>query len=202
MLDPSQPVDVRGFPCRVFRDHARQATFYVLPEVPGIAFDEDGQPSVSVAVYGRQVGGRFEARGAVLTITTTLSLKPSTDAAVRAELRRWLASQNIEASAFQISAVEWLSGSVTLSLTDAVSFRGQPSLTGPNQCAFNERIAQENTGPLLDAWHHGLPNSRIVYDMQVRTATDASGAGSRFTFEGRIDLTPEALARAMATTSL
>lgn len=204
MLDPQQPVELPALPVRAFRDHLRPQAFYLMPLTPAVARDDYGRPSVSLLAYGRQAAGRFEAQGAVLTLTTVLEIDRALEPRARAALSRWLAGNAGDGPAVEILAVEWLGGSVTARLTDRVTLSGRPSLTAPNACAFNERIAREAATGLVEAWHHGLPDGRIEYALRARTAaaTSPTGEGTPFQFEGPLDIGRDALGRALSTANL
>lgn len=207
MLDPHQPVALPGIPVRAFRDDRRPQAFYLAPAAPGVARDEYGQPAVNLTVYGRQVSGRFEAQGGVFTLTTELQVDRAAEQRARAALSQWLAGESDDAPPVEILAIEWLTGEVTVRLTDSLALSGRPSLTAPNSCAFNERIGREVIGALVEAWRGGLPNGRIEYALRARTAasltaTSQTGEGTSFRFEGLLDIDRDALGGALSTTNL
>lgn len=197
MIDLQQPVEVPGLAVRVFRDHARARTVYLLPVAPGVARGDDERPSLALAMYGRHVSGRFEANGAVLTMTTVLEVDRATDARARALIARRLAPDAAEAPPVEIAPIEWIDGTVTVTLSERVRLSGRPSLTAPNACAFNARLTRDAALDLAGAWRRGLPDGRIRYELRVR----AIGEAGAIVVEGPIGLDGGALAAAMAETA-
>ncbi len=206
MLDLDRPIDLLGLPVRVFRDDRRAQAFYLMPLAPAVARDADGQLSVSLAVYGRQVNGQFQAQGGVFTLTTELAVAPSVEHRARAALTHRLAGEMDDPPPIEILAIEWLTGTVSVRLTADLTLTGRPSLTSPNSCAFNERIGRDAIAGLIEAWRGGLPDSRILYTLRARTTLAAPaaqvGAGTPFVFEGPLDTDRDALGGAMSTMNL
>jgi hypothetical protein len=191
-LVPPPTVRVRAFP-----DDVRSSAFYLVPVAPSIARDEQGRPEVSFMVYGRRQNEAFRSQGGVLTLTTKLGVSEAEQQEARLSIQRRLAGGRdaTELPRIEINAVEWLDGSVAVSLVDSVQLTGRPSLTGPNHCAFNLRLTEQAATALARAWHDGLPGARIRYDMRLRSRQAPSGA--RLVVEGAFDVSGDEL-RALA----
>jgi hypothetical protein len=181
---------------RAFSDDARSATYYLVPTSPSIARDDQGRPEISFMVYGRRRDQGFHSEGGILTLTTTLSVSPADQQKARLGIQRHLTSgQEPDPHRIEISPVEWLSGAVAVSLVQGVELTGRPSLTGPNNCAFNLRLNQQAATALARAWHEGLADARIRYDMRVRSRQAPGGAP--LIIEGGLDISRDEL-RALA----
>lgn len=187
-LVPPPTVRVRAFP-----DDVRSGAFYLVPVAPSIARDDQGRPEVSFMVYGRRQNEAFRSQGAVLTLTTKLSVSESEQQEARLSIQRRIAGgcEVTELPSVEINAVDWLDGSVAVSLLDGVQLTGRPSLTGPNHCAFNLRLTEQAATALARAWHDGLPGARIRYDMRVRSKQAPGGAP--LVVEGAFDVSGDEL---------
>jgi len=173
---------------RAFPDDKRPNAFYLVPAAPTISRDEEGRPEVSFMIYGRREGEGFRGQGGLLTLTTALAVNRSQREAAETSIRRRLALERglEEPPSIEISPVEWVSGTVTVSLVEGVRLEGRPSLTGPNTSAFSLRLTQEAAAALAGSWKNGLPGARIRYDMRVRGM--GSPGGSPLVLEGALGL--------------
>jgi hypothetical protein len=189
MLDLNDPLALDDVPdVIVYRDAAAKTAFYALPARPRIAMDEQGTPQLSLMAYGKRTQAGFKATGGILTLTTALQLMPEETQRVRASLTKRLARDfpqppDTPPLEPELRPIEWLKGSVELTLVPGVSLTGSPSLFGGNQCAFSANLDARQIEPLLKAWKKRLPGSSITYRLAPNTGGPASGTTHVSTFE-------------------
>lgn len=172
----------------VYRDDTAQTVFYALPAKPRVALDDQGKPQISLVAYGKRVPEGFKARGGILTLTTALQLTPEEVQNVRAALTRRLARDfpqppDTPPLAPELRPVEWLEGSVELTLVPGVGASGRPSLFGSNQCSFSTNLDARQIEPVLEAWTKRLPDSSITYRLKLRAAQPGSSTTHVSSFE-------------------
>jgi hypothetical protein len=175
VLDLQQRTAVPGTPTVwVFRDDRRTTAFYAIGG-PHVALDDRGRPHLGLTVYGRQDAGGFRARGALLSLTTSLAVSATDRGRANDMARAILARERAlvpgeEPPTPEWLAAEWIAGRVDVSLTESFRLQGTPSLTGDNQCVWSVNLAAGPAGQFIDAWRNGLPGAKIRYGMRARAA--------------------------------
>jgi hypothetical protein len=155
----------------VFGDDRDPAAVYALAAAPRIARDEQGRPELSLVLYGaRGADGRFEARGGLVSLTTTTGIEPAEERAVLDARARRAAP----GSAPTRRSADFTEGRVSVRLTPDVSLEGAPSLVGDNRCSFSVRLDRDPAVALRSAWDRGLPDASIRYELTPRPSPGAT----------------------------
>lgn len=179
MLDPTREVAVSsGCGARVFADDEAPGVFYALPIRPGVAV-EDGHPVLRLLLVRQHRGHDAAPTRATLSLTTQFSLTSSQLDEVASEVTRRLAQGPPRPTpALVIAPVEWVRGEVRVSLLAEAwaQLQGTPSLIGRNECALAMTVGPDEAKTLAGAWHAGLPDARVAYDMVARAATATRGS--------------------------
>lgn len=186
MLDPEQLVDVPAdLGCTVYADNRVVGGFYAVATAPSVAVGFDGRPELQLTVYGRRTASGFEPSGALITLSTELSVAAASLDKVVALLRQHLAeawpkdSDEPPITPALLSA-EWADATVDVRLTGDIVLSGTPSLSGDNRCSFSANFDATQAKALADAWTDGLPEAHITYQGHVRSgqSTMSATAGS------------------------
>jgi hypothetical protein len=185
MLDPDRRLDLDDFPqAQVYRDHEAPLTYYAVPVAPALSLDDRGRPECRLTLYVKREEGRSIATGGQLSLTTVLALA---DADID-RIKRAIEESLVAASAarkkpqrpltIQLLGPDWVSGRVTVAVTPALTFPGQPSIFGRNRCVVTTSLPAEAAQIVREQWQHGLPHGRIVYDMVMRVAETIAASTS------------------------
>jgi hypothetical protein len=150
--------------------------FYAYPAAPRVARDARGAPAASLVVYGsKSGGGAFEARGAVLTLTTTLDLTSEEASRLRSALSRKVAAQaGGGAAPVKLLSADVVTADVEVRLADGVVLTGAAATTGGSRCSFNVKLDAAQTRSLQAAWDRGLPDARVTYRLRFRPGPSAA----------------------------
>jgi hypothetical protein len=194
MLDPRQlvdlPVDVG---CTVYADDRLPGGFYVVPTAPRIAIGEDGRPALQLTVYGHRQTTGFDPSGALLTMTTVLSLPAERRDRVVTLLRQrlqatWPADSDGPPPQPTLFTPEWVGATVEVRLTPGITVSGTPSLSGDNRCSLSANFDATQARTLDGAWADRLPDGIISYHGTLRTrsgsvVTDVGSSSVAITIE-------------------
>jgi hypothetical protein len=181
MLDLSRQLILPEFPlAQVYGDHESAQTFYLIPWAPALELNEQGAPEARFLIYLERKEGQKIPTGGQLSMTTILDL-PSQDwtrikQTIATQVARTRPGPPSGQNAIQLSAPEWLSGSVEIRFTESWTISAQPSLLADNRCALSTRLDADRARMLLELWKKQLPDARIAYRLTMRVADAAAGS--------------------------
>jgi hypothetical protein len=174
MIIPEKRFGLSGLPdVWFYPDDRTPSGFYAIPAHPSVAVDDQGQPQISLVLYGSRQGVDFEARGGIFTVTVCLGLSAA-QAKTATSLLAHRLTQAGTAGRAQLLSPDWQQGTVELELGQDLVWQEKSSLVGDNRCAFNVKLSAEQVKTLTAAWKKGLPNSSVTYHVVLRSSSGKS----------------------------
>ena len=82
----------------IYPDDRTESGFYAIPAHPRVAVDSQGNPEISLVLYGRGKASNFEATGGIFTLTVCLGLSSEQEKTVISLLARRLSSPRLDLS--------------------------------------------------------------------------------------------------------
>jgi hypothetical protein len=175
MLDADAPLDV-GSDVLAFADATDPLVVWACAAAPRLS-TADGRPELDVLAYGR---GGGEPEGGQVSLSTTLGLSEEQRDRIAGTLALSAPpGADTGPRRPRVLSPQWLSGAVTVRLTDGVDLSGSPSLSGANTCVLTGSLDRGQIAALLAAVDDALPRATATYAVDVaatRTATATATA--------------------------
>lgn len=169
----------------IYRDDEQAHKFYMVPERPTIARDEDGDPLFTFLLYARDVdrlpADQLEAQRGYLALSTQVAVSPADEQKIRDYLRGMLNGEHQRGFRFlrlMLMQVEPELGYPPEFIKGSVEFRtfGEemapftagskvPSLTGTNIASFSQSLTQDGSELFRQAIVKAIVPAVITYSL-------------------------------------
>ncbi len=186
--------------CSIYRDDVNPLLFYIMPQSPRIALDENGKPIFSLVWYRRDVSKlsdedrKTKLGGGILAVSVELAttddqMKQITDALASdpdVQSRNRMDKDKL-AKALSINTMPISDGTVTIAILAESAGdgghagemvanligAGRVSMTGRERASFMAKLTQDGVVLLWDMIEKNLPAIRVGYDLTFNHRLDA-----------------------------